>query len=151
MGNPMKYFLVLTLPILVLMGCTSPWKSFDVQRGIEVDPTKKTMTVPSSGEALFEVKEELRKAGWKLKISVTSLEEEQVSPSKRVTELNFGTAYRLNIYRRPRMYGFALFFTVVENRTNEMVLEVSAFDMTISEIVEEFVKELERQIASPSD
>ena len=112
-------------------------KKAELKSKQNVDPTKKTMTVPSSGAALFEIKEELRKAGWKLKISVTRLEGEQVSSSKRVTELKFDTAYRLNIYRGGNDLFPAgnLFVTVVENRANEMVLEVSAFDMAFSEIV----------------
>ena len=61
-----------------LVGC-----SLEVQRGIPVDLTKKTMTVPATGWKVFAIKKELRKGGWKLKISGRRTEEKQTATSQR--------------------------------------------------------------------
>ena len=117
--NIMKYFLFVT--IFFIVSCQSP--VLDIQRGIPVDLSKKTMTVPPTGRILFAIKRELRNAGWKLKIADTTLEEEQTSSKKKVTEVKFDTAYRLYFENSG---GAATSVTIIENETNEMVLELSA-------------------------
>ena len=74
----MKFLLFSIISFLIFVGC-----SLEVQRGIPVDLTKKTMTVPVTGWKLFAIKKELRNAGWKLKIADTTLEEEQTSSKKK--------------------------------------------------------------------
>ena len=81
------------------------------------------MTVPATGWKVFAIKKELRNAGWKLKIADTTLEEEQTSSKKKVTEVKYQTAYRLYFENSG---GAATSVTIIENKTNEMVLELSA-------------------------
>ena len=133
----MKKILLLILPVILLFGC-----SFEVQRGIPVDLSQKTMTVPATtGSCSFEVTKELRNSGWKLKISDASLEEKDQTPKKRVTEVKFDTAYRLYVQvpKHNRCY-----ITVVENESNEMILEVSTWNKDPESIAERFVEELEK-------
>ena len=66
----MKFLLFSIISFLIFVGC-----SLEVQRGIPVDLTKKTMTVPATGWKVFAIKKELRNAGWKLKISGRRTEE----------------------------------------------------------------------------
>jgi len=117
----MKYFLFVT--IFFIVSCQG--KKIDIQRGIPVDLTKKTMTVPATGKVVFLIKKELRNAGWKLKIADTTLEEKQTSATKKVTEVKFDTAYRLYISRFGK-HGQQTTVTIVENKSNEMVLEMYA-------------------------
>ncbi|SVD23184.1 uncharacterized protein METZ01_LOCUS376038 [marine metagenome] len=119
-----------------LVGC-----SLEVQRGIPVDLTKKTMTVPATGRKVFAIKKELRNAGWKLKIADTTLEEEQTSSKKKVTEVKFDTAYRLYISSG----GYRTSLTIVENESDEMVLEFESHDISGRELGKRLVEELEMQ------
>jgi hypothetical protein len=114
----MKYFLFVT--IFFIVSCESP--VLDIQRGIPVDISKKTMTVPATGRVVFAIKRELRNAGWKLKIADDTLEEQQTSSKKKVTEVKYKTAYRLYFAKS----GAATSVTIIENKTDEMVLELSA-------------------------
>ena len=132
-----KFIFVLIISSSIFIGCT-----LKVQRGIPVDQTKKTMTVPATGRRLFEIKQELRKAGWKLKIADTSLEEEQTSKKKKVTQLKFDTAYRL--YYSYASDGFSQ-LTVVENKSDEMVLEIESSDHEGERLGRELVKALGNQ------
>ena len=132
----MKKYLFLIFPLVFLIGC-----SFDLQRGIPVDLSKKTMTVPATGRGTFEVKRELRNAGWKLKIADASLEEQDRTPKKRVTEVKFDTTYRLYM-QNPKADRFYL--TVVENESNEMVLEIQAHNIGRDNIAERLVEALEK-------
>ena len=99
------------------------------------------MTVPATGVKLFSIKKELRNAGWKLKIADTSLEEEQTSPKKKVTEVKFDTAYRLYSFAR----GLSMSITIVENESNEMVLEIESHDISGEELGERLVEELKKR------
>ena len=119
-----------------LVGC-----SLEVQRGIPVDLTKKTMTVPATGWKVFAIKKELRKGGWKLKISGRRTEEKQTSPKKKVTEVKFDTAYRLYTSSG----GLVTNITIVENESDEMVLEIESYDISGSELGKRIVEELEMQ------
>jgi hypothetical protein len=129
----MKFLLFSLISFLIFVGC-----SLEVQRGIPVDLTKKTMTVPATGKKLFAIKKELRNAGWKLKIADSSLEEEQTSSKKKVTEVKFDTAYRLYISSR----GHFTDLTIVENESDEMVLELESHQKSGKQIGERLVKEL---------
>ena len=119
-----------------LVGC-----SLEVQRGIPVDLTKKTMTVPVTGWKVFAIKKELRNAGWKLKIADTTLEEEQTSSKKKVTGVKFDTAYRLYITSS----GLRTYISMVENESDEIVLEINSYDIGGEELGERLVEELEMQ------
>ena len=118
------------------MGC-----SLEVQRGIPVDLTKKTMTVPATGWKVFAIKKELRNAGWKLKISDTTLEEEQTSSKKKVTGVKFDTAYRLYITSS----GLRTYISMVERESDEIVLEINSYDIGGEELGKRLVEELEMQ------
>ena len=132
----MKFLLFSLISFLIFVGC-----SLEVQRGIPVDLTKKTMTVPATGKKLFAIKKELRNAGWKLKIADSSLEEEQTSSKKKVTEVKFNTAYRLYYSSGKNRTSI----TIVENESDEMVLEFEAFDISGEELGERLVEELEKK------
>ena len=132
----MKFLLFSIISFLIFVGC-----SLEVQRGIPVDLTKKTMTVPATGRKVFAIKKELRNAGWKLKISGRRTEEEQTSPKKKVTEVKFDTTYRLYISSS----GFITSITIVENESDEMVLEFESHDISGRELGKRLVEELEMQ------
>ena len=132
----MKFLLFSIISFLIFVGC-----SLEVQRGIPVDLTKKTMTVPATGKKLFAIKKELRNAGWKLKIADSSLEEEQTSSKKKVTEVKFDTAYRL--YKTSS--GLRTYISMVENESDEIVLEINSYDIGGEELGERLVEELEMQ------
>ena len=119
-----------------LVGC-----SLEVQRGIPVDLTKKTMTVPATGWKVFGINKELRKGGWKLKISGRRTEEKQTSPKKKVTEVKFDTTYRLYTSSS----GLVTSLTIVENESDEMVLEIESYDISGRELGQRIVEELEMQ------
>jgi type I site-specific restriction endonuclease len=131
----MKFLLFSIISFLIFVGC-----SLEVQRGIPVDLTKKTMTVPAMGTKLFAIKKELRNAGWKLKIADSSLEEEQTSSKKKVTEVKFNTAYRLYYSSGIKRNSI----TIVENESDEMVLEFEALNISGEELGERLVEELEK-------
>ena len=101
-----------------LVGC-----SLEVQRGIPVDLTKKTMTVPATGWKVFGINKELRKGGWKLKVSGRD------------------TAYRLFTSSG----GLFTYISIVENKSCEMVLEIDSYDISGSELGKRIVEELEMQ------
>ena len=132
----MKFLLFSIISFLIFVGC-----SLEVQRGIPVDLTKKTMTVPATGRKVFAIKKELRNAGWKLKIADRTLEEEQTSSKKKVTEVKFDTSYRLYTSSS----GLLTSLTIVENESDEMVVEMQTHDMPGNWIGERLVKELEMQ------
>ena len=132
----MKFLLFSIISFLIFVGC-----SLEVQRGIPVDLTKKTMTVPVTGWKVFAIKKELRNAGWKLKIADSSLEEEQTSSKKKVTEVKFDTAYRLYITSS----GLRTYISMVENESDEMVLEFESHDISGRELGKRLVEELEMQ------
>ena len=132
----MKFLLFSIISFLIFVGC-----SLEVQRGIPVDLTKKTMTVPVTGWKVFAIKKELRNAGWKLKISGRRTEEEQTSPKKKVTEVKFDTAYRLYTSSG----GLVTNITIVENESDEMVLEIESYDISGRELGKRIVEELEMQ------
>ena len=140
--NIMKYFLFVT--IFFIVSCAP---KLQVQRGIPVDLTKKTMTVPATGRVVFLIKKELRNAGWKLKIADTTLEEKQTSAKKKVTEVKFDTAYRLYFFSDPS-YAANVTISIVENETNEMVLEMFASlccEYVRVDFAKTIVKELEKK------
>ena len=132
----MKFLLFSIISFLIFVGC-----SLEVQRGIPVDLTKKTMTVPATGKKLFAIKKELRNAGWKLKIADSSLEEEQTSSKKKVTEVKFDTAYRLYYSSGKNRTSI----TIVENESDEMVLEFVSHQKSGKQLGERLVKELKMQ------
>ena len=132
----MKFLLFLIISFLIFVGC-----SLEVQRGIPVDLTKKTMTVPVTGWKVFAIKKELRNAGWKLKIADRTLEEEQTSSKKKVTEVKFDTAYRLYISSS----GLRTYISIVENESDEIVLEIESYDISGRELGKRLVEELEMQ------
>ena len=99
------------------------------------------MTVPVTGWKVFAIKKELRNAGWKLKIADTTLEEEQTSSKKKVTEVKFHTAYRLYISSSKLITSI----TIVENESDEMVLEIESYDISGRELGKRLVEELEMQ------
>ena len=132
----MKFLLFSIISFLIFVGC-----SLEVQRGIPVDLTKKTMTVPATGRKVFAIKKELRNAGWKLKIADTTLEEEQTSSKKKVTGVKFDTAYRLYITGS----GLITYISMVENESDEMVLEFESHDISGRELGKRLVEELEMQ------
>ena len=133
----MKFLLFSIISFLIFVGC-----SLEVQRGIPVDLTKKTMTVPATGWKVFAIKKELRNAGWKLKIADTTLEEEQTSSKKKVTEVKFHTAYRLYISTSS---GLRTYISIVENESYEIVLEIESYDISGRELGKRLVEELEMQ------
>ena len=133
----MKKYLLILPTVILLVGC-----SFDVQRGLPVDLSKKTMTVPATGRGSFEIKRQLRNSGWKLKIADASFEEKDQTPKKRVTEVKFETAYRLYL-QNPK--GLRFYLTVVENDSDEMVLEIKSKGIEEEGVAERFVEELEKK------
>ena len=114
----MKFLLFSIISFLIFVGC-----ALEVQRGIPVDLTKKTMTVPATGWKVFGINKELRKGGWKLKVSGRD------------------TAYRLFTSSG----GFFTYISIVENKSGEMVLEIDSYDISGSELGKRIVEELEMQ------
>ena len=134
----MKNILFTILICLVLLGC-SRW---EVQRESFIDPSNRSMTVPSSSKVdMFHIKKKLREDGWKLKIADTTLEEEKQSEKKSVTEVKFETKYRL-IFRQEM--GQGTFLTVVDNEKNEMVIDISSKRNREDELGEKLVEELRK-------
>jgi hypothetical protein len=108
-------------------GCTAQYKTLKIG---QIDKTKRTMTLPSVGNAMFEIKSALIKSGWKIKVGNAELEEKGIN-NKRIntnTKLIFDTEYRL--YMTSTMssntnHGIVIFnLSVVNNKTNEEVVNM---------------------------
>ena len=138
----MKFLLLTIICFLFFTGCSN---NLYVLRGDKVELTEKTMTIPAvAGRTMFLIKRELIKAGWKLKIADSSLKEEQISSKTMVKEVKFDTAFRLYFLKYPeKLYSYTI--TIVENKSNSVVLEIiseSEGGITIGRAI---VKELENQ------
>lgn len=142
--HKMKFLLLTIICFLFFTGCSS---NIYVLRGIKVELTEKTMTVPAAGgRTLFFIKKELIKAGWKLKIADSSLEEEKISSKTMVKEVKFDTAFRLYFSKDPDPKNpYAYTITIVENKSNAVVLEINSESEGGITIGRAIVKELENQ------
>jgi hypothetical protein len=105
-------------------GCATEYKTLKIGT---INSSKKTITLPSLGNAMFDIKSVLIQNGWKIKVGNAELEETGIN-NKRVnvnTKIKFDTEYRLNMTtttHRSQIRGFNL--TVVNNKTNEEVINM---------------------------
>jgi len=143
--HKMKFLLLTIICFLFFTGCSN---NLYVLRGDKVELTEKTMTIPAvAGRTMFLIKRELIKAGWKLKIADSSLKEEQISSKTMVKEVKFDTAYRLYFFSEPSRAANVT-ISIVENETNEMVLEMFASlccEYVRVDFAKTIVKELEKK------
>jgi hypothetical protein len=125
----MKIQVVSLLVIFGLLGCAAP-ANYRVQKYGQIEKTNKSITVPSLGSGMFEIKEALRSAGWRLKVDSTSIKETGTNNDRidKETTLKFDTVYRM--YMTSTMstnenLGITTFnLTVVDNKTNEELVNI---------------------------
>lgn len=126
-------FKILTLITLsfILAGCGTPQANYKILKSGSIDKKDKTITVPSVGQATFEIKDALINNGWKIKVDNASLEEKGTRDNNvnTTTKTSFDTAFRLymtSAQSTNENHGIVTFnLTVVNNKTNEEILTMA--------------------------
>lgn len=127
----MKILFILINAIFILYGCGTPVANYKVLRAGTVDKADKTITVPSVGFGIFEIKDALIKNGWKIKVDNATLEEKGVKSESisTSTKTSFDTACRLymtSTQSSNENLGIVTFnLSVVNNKTNEEILTMA--------------------------
>ena len=110
-------------------GCVTEYKTLKIGK---IDKGNKSITLPSLGNAMFDIKSALIQNGWKIKVGNAEIEESGIS-NKKVnvnTKVVYDTKYRLQMTtrenRRQELIRFNLI--VVENKTNQEIINMVGRD-----------------------
>lgn len=126
----MKRIAVAILAILALSGCAPP-ANYKLNKFGDISIVDKSITVPSVGNGLFEIKDALRRDKWKIKVDNATVKETGVINETIDSEskVKFDTAYRLYIVTTMSTndnHGITTFsLTIVDNKTNEEVINMA--------------------------
>ena len=126
----MKRIAVAILAIIALSGCATP-ANYKLNKFGDVNIVDKSITVPSVGNGLFEIKDALRKDKWKIKVDNATVKETGVRNDiiDSESKVKFDTAYRLymvSTISTNENYGITTFsLTIVDNKTNEEVINMA--------------------------
>ena len=118
-------FLLSLIVLVIFTGCGT----YDILKLGTIDKNNKTITVPSYGISMFEIKKILLKNGWKLKASADGT----LSKGTNKQEINvhtktyYKTRYRMNVVETNRMQQWVLtiYISIIDNKTQEEVLSIS--------------------------
>ena len=117
--------------VMLFVSCASPSESIKVLKTGMINKTEKTITVPSVGAGIFEIKNALIQNGWKTKVDNATLEEKGTKSESinTNTKTSFDTAYRLYMTSTQspnNNLGIITFsLSVVDNKTNEEILTMA--------------------------
>ncbi len=118
-------FTIALIVIVSLSGCAEQQKVLKLGT---INSTTKTITLPSVGIGLFEIKSALHNNGWKLKTNNAQLEEKGIKNQNinTQTKVIYDTAYRLNMIVNIS-YGHSIDsfnLTIIDNKTNKEIINI---------------------------
>jgi hypothetical protein len=110
----------------LLSGCEIGIETFNVGK---IDSANKSITVPSEGVVIYDIKKALKSDGWKVKTGEASLNEFGIKSKIKLdtnSTVEYDTTYRMHMYSNEDHGGGinSFTFTIVNNSSNDEVVTI---------------------------